>query len=159
MKNLILIFLLSICVDAVGSNMWRVVEVRDDASIVVERDGVRSTVRLASIEITDLRQTTSLLRWTIGSAWVLLEGEGAVSVYRSPDALFVNRELVVRGFARATSPDTEAHRALAVTYLGELPPPGPRAPASTTSAARSAPAPRTSRSTSRRSKASPRRAP
>ncbi|HWW62554.1 MAG TPA: hypothetical protein VN181_14370 [Thermoanaerobaculia bacterium] len=155
MKKLILIFLLSICVRGEASNMARVLEIHDDASIVVERNGVRSTVRLAAIEIVDLHQTTSLLRWTIGSSWVMLEGDAVVSIYRSPDALFVNRELVVRGYARATSPDTEAHRALAVTYLGELDL-GPREPVSS---ARSAPAPRTNKSTSRRSKASRRRAP
>lgn len=138
--------------------MARVVEIRDDASIVVERNGARSTVRLSGIEILDLRQTTSLLHWTIGSSWVMIEGDGAVSIYRSPDALFVNRELVVRGYARATSPDTEAHRPLAVTYLGELDL-GPREPATTTSSRRSAPAPRTNKSTSRRSRASRRRAP
>ncbi|HVR39730.1 MAG TPA: hypothetical protein VMU84_11590 [Thermoanaerobaculia bacterium] len=156
MKNFTLIILLSLAVRAEAANMARVIEVRDDATIVVDRNGIRANVRLAGVVITDIVSARNLLRWTIGTSWVMVEGDAVAGVYRSPDALFVNRELVLRGYARATSPDTEAHRPMAVTYLGQLDL-GPRDRV-TNDVVQSAPAPRTSKSTSPRSRASRRRA-
>jgi len=144
MKNLILALgiLIAIRVDAA---MVRVVDVRDGRTLVIERNGSRETIQLAGIAITDETRAADLLRWNIASTWVMVEphASGGHLVYRSPDALFVNRELVLRGYARATEHGIEPPRNLIVTYLGTIDP-----PATST-------APRTRSDTSRRSPASP----
>ena len=146
MKNILIILSLlgSVCLRA---EMVRVVAVENARTLVVERNGAREQVHLAGVAIVDEARATQLLRWTVGTSWVLLEPHpaGGHLVYRSPDALFVNRELVQRGYARATQHGIEAASNLIVTYLGEIDPP------STTTTA-----PRQKRSdTSRRSSASP----
>ena len=109
---------------AVGA-MARVVAVVDGRTIEVDRAGARERVTLAGVAITDALRAQELLRWTIGTSWVMLEStpDGAL-VYRSPDALFINRELVLRGYAKATLPGIEPEQRLSVTYLGELDRPG-----------------------------------
>lgn len=97
--------------------MVRVVRVAGPATIVVEHDGVSSEVRLSGIEITDPHNAFAYLTWTIGSSWVMVE-DGRV--YRSPDALLINDDLVRKGFARSTS-GSLITRTPAV-YLGELDP-------------------------------------
>ena len=145
MKKLILILgiFLSLRLDAA---MVRVVDVRDARTIVIERNGARETVQLAGIAIVDETRAAELLRWNAVSRWVMLEAHasGGHLVYRSPDALFLNRELVLRGYARATEHGIEPERNLAVTYLGTLD--LPSAPVTASS-------PKTSSDTSRRSKA------
>jgi hypothetical protein len=124
MKKLILILgiLIAIRVDAA---MVRVVDVVDGRTLVIERNGQRETVRLAGIAITDETRAADLLRWSVVSFWVMLEphASGGHLAYRSPDALFINRELVLRGYARATAQAIEPERNLVVTYLGTLNPP------------------------------------
>jgi endonuclease YncB( thermonuclease family) len=115
--------------------MVRVTGVTDGQTLVVERGGVAVPVKLAGIQIVDQEGARSLLRWTVGTSWVMLEEQphGGHFVYRSPDGLFLNRELVARGFARATLPGIEAPTHVVVTYLGTLfapaAPPAPRSPA------------------------------
>lgn len=136
--------------------MVRVQQVLDGRTLVVERNGKAERVTLAGIAITDDAAARSLLEWTLVARWVSLETvEGGQLVYRSPDALFVNRELVTRGFARATLPDIEPPRTVPVTYLGTLDLPGTRPAA----AARSAPAVRSDSAPSRRRQASPKPSP
>lgn len=141
---LILSLMLAVCAQA---RMVRVVSVDDARTLTVEHDGKREQIRLAGVEIVDPHQAAQLLRWTVGSAWVLAEPHpgGGCLVYRSPDALFVNRELVVRGYARATAFGIEPESNLRVTYLGQVeaplisPLPGTRTdryPRSTTSRSR-----------------------
>lgn len=110
--------------------MVRVTGVTDGQTLVVERGGVAVPVKLAGIQVIDDQGARSLLRWTVGSAWVMLEEQpdGGYFVYRSPDALFLNRELVARGFARAMLPAIEPQTHVAVTYLGTLYAPGPPPP-------------------------------
>jgi hypothetical protein len=127
--------------------MVRVVSVDDARTLTVEHGGQRERIQLAGVEITDPRQAAELLRWTIGTSWVLAEKHagGGFLVYRSPDALFVNRELVVRGYARATTFGIEPESNLKVTYLGQVDAPFIALPRETGS------------DTSRRSTASPSR--
>lgn len=124
MKKIILILgvLFAIRVDAA---MVRVVDVQDGRTLVIERNGTRETVRLAGIAITDEIRATELLRWSVVSFWVMVEPDasGGHFAFRSPDALFVNRELVLRGYARATAHGIEPERNLSVTYLGTIDPP------------------------------------
>jgi len=117
-----IIFLIAVSLQA--APMVRVVRVAGPATIVVEHDGVSSEVRLSGIEITDPHNAFAYLTWTIGSSWVMVE-DGRV--YRSPDALLINDDLVRKGFARSTS-GSLITRTPAV-YLGELDPePVPRSP-------------------------------
>jgi hypothetical protein len=110
----VFIFLIAVSVQA--APMFRVVKIVDPATIIVERDGVRSEVRLAGIEITDRNNAFASLTWTLASSWVMIE-DGRV--YRSPDALFVNEELVRKGFARWSESAVPSPR-VATVYLGEL---------------------------------------
>ena len=96
--------------------MFRVVKVVDATTVIVEREGVRSEVHLAGIEITDRNNAFASLSWTLASSWVMIE-DGRV--YRSPDALFVNEELVRKGFARWSESAVPGPR-VATVYLGEL---------------------------------------
>ena len=107
------------------STMVRVVAIEDGQTITVDRSGTRERVRLAGVEVTNDAAARELLRWTAGEAWVMLEpaGSGGFLVYRSPDALLLNRELVLRGFARATLPATAPELRAPSRYLGVIDPP------------------------------------
>lgn len=147
-------FVFFLAASAQAAPMYRVVRIAGPAAIVVEREGVQSEVRFADIEIIDARNAVACLSWTIGSSWVMIENG---RVYRSPDALLINDELVRKGFARRTagSPGFQTP----ATYLGDLNP-EPRAERQ----ARAAPKPaarggRVARPSSiRRTSAHPRRA-
>lgn len=115
--SLFIVFLFSTTVSA--APMSRVVAVIDPQSVAVELNGVVTTVRLAGVEITDARNAFALLSWTLKDTWVLVENG---MIYRSPDALLVNRELVVRGFARSTAPETSVIGNTRGVYLGEAAP-------------------------------------
>jgi hypothetical protein len=151
----IFFFLVSLSlVVRVDASMVRVVGVTDGRTLTVERGGAPMQVRLAGIELTDDAGARALMRWTLVSTWVMLDEqpEGGFYVYRSPDALFVNRELVARGLARATLPNIEPVQHVVVTYLGTLRGLGIRIPSAPRSGSgRSAPAPaKPSRSSRRR---------
>lgn len=124
MKLIPLILSLTVAVCA-RAEMVRVVSVDDARTLTVERNGQREQVRLAGIDILDAQRATELLRWTVGTSWVLVEphGAGGNFVWRSPDGMFVNRELVLRGYARPTEPGIDAPSNVNVTYLGEVDPP------------------------------------
>lgn len=130
--------------------MVRVVSIEDGRTITVDRNGTRERIRLAGVEVTDDAQAAALLRWTAGE-WVMLEaaGNGEFLVYRSPDALFLNRELVLRGFARATLDGIAPDLRPPARYLGTYDPPKSQPP----QARVNAPKRRTSSDTSRRSPA------
>lgn len=144
----IIITLLVFTLRAEGA-MVRVVAIEDGRTITVDDHGTRSTVRLTGVAITDELRARELLRWTIGNAWVLVERRGdEVLVYRSPDAMFLNRELVLRGCARATREGIEPDSRPAVTYLGIVNPEGPQG-------SNAAPATRSGSGTRRPPRASP----
>jgi len=95
--------------------MVRVVGIPGPSSLVIERDGVRSTVQLSGIEITDPHNAIAFLTWSVNSSWVMIE-DG--QVYRSSDGMLVNAELVKKGFARSL--DLTPGWRTPVVYLGEL---------------------------------------
>lgn len=107
--------------------MVRVVAIEDGRTITIERNGARESVRLAGVEVSDDARARDLLRWTIGNAWVMVEPAGNADflVYRSPDALFLNRELVLRGYARATLANIAPELRAPSRYLGEFQPADP----------------------------------
>lgn len=101
--------------------MARVAAAVDGQTLLIERNGIGEHIQLAGIIVTDDHAARELMQWTLAGKWVMVEelpGGGAL-VYRSPDALFVNRELVSRGFARPTLPAIEPPQHVRVTYLGE----------------------------------------
>ena len=106
----------------VNAALVRVIDVVDGRTLVIERRGVAVTVQLAGIALIDDNAARTMMKWTLVSNWVMLEAQpdGGHFVYRSPDALFVNRELVLRGFARATLPAIEPVQHVIVTYLGTM---------------------------------------
>jgi hypothetical protein len=150
-RHILLIVTLFIALRAEGA-MVRVTAVENARTLVVERNGKAERLTLAGVAITDEASARAMLEWTLVSRWVSLEeASGGYFVYRSPDALFVNRELVLRSFARATLPGIEPVSHVPVTYLGTLDLPSPsRLPAVRTApAGKSDTAPRSRRSTSR----------
>ena len=119
----ILFFFVSLSLSLrLDAEMVRVIGVTDGQTLVVERRGAQVEVKLAGIAMIDDRGAQELMQWTLVSSWVMLDEQpgGGFYVYRSPDALFVNRELVARGFARATLPTIEPHQHVVVTYLGTI---------------------------------------
>jgi len=123
MTHRIFFFVFSLFVVArTHAALVRVIDVVDGRTLVIERRGVPETVQLAGIALTDDSGARTMMKWTLVSTWVMLEAQpdGGHFVYRSPDALFVNRELVLRGFARATLPAIEPAQHVIVTYLGTM---------------------------------------
>lgn len=151
MRLTLILISLSICISA-DAAMLRVVGVQDGRTILVERGGKQEAMVLAGVEIMDEDRARDLLNWTLASAWVMLErtAAGDVLVWRTPDALFINRELVLRGYARATLREVSTEPRLNVTYLGQVDPPGVQ---SRISGLRS----RTRSGTDRRSRVQPKR--
>jgi hypothetical protein len=137
--------LLFFALSAQAAPMVRVVGVKGPSTIVVLRDNVESEVALTGIEITDPQNAAAFLRWSLASSWVMIENG---QVYRSPDAMLINAELVKKGFARSTAGIDNVRNGV---YLGELDL-GPRdktasrapakAPAPRAKAARPSPLPR-----------------
>ena len=120
---LVVFLLITRCIDAA---MLRVVSVEDGQTITVERDGARVPIKLAGLTIADGVGARNLLEWALADAWVMLEEQpgGTHYVWRTPDGMFVNRELVLRGFARATSADVQPPARIHGTYLGTVDPVG-----------------------------------
>jgi hypothetical protein len=121
-RTILMVLLCALSLRAEGE-MVRVTGVVDGRTLLA---GERR-IALAGVKITDEASAKTLLEWTVLSRWVMVEAApgGGHLAYRSPDALFVNRELVVRGFARATLPELEPASTLIVTYLGTINPPDP----------------------------------
>jgi hypothetical protein len=132
-----IIFSLLVAVCAGAAPMARVSSIKNGGTLIIDGG---TELRLAGIEVTNDGAARELLRWTLGTSWVMVERmpDGSALVYRSPDAMFINRELVLRGYARATLPGIEPTDRANVTYLGVVDP-GPRSktskPASTSKAA------------------------
>jgi hypothetical protein len=142
--------------------MVRVVSIEKGPLLVVDNNGERETIRLAGVSVTEELAARELLRWTIDGSWLMIERDpaGGYLAWRSPDALFINRELVLRGFATATAPGILPEPRPIVTYLGVIDPPQyqpsskpaatPKAKAPPAAKIKAAPAPKSGSRTSRR---------
>ena len=86
--------------------MSRVVEVRDSRTIVIQTNDVVSVVTLRDVNVfpPEEARAVAYLRKTLANRWVYVENG---DVYRSPDALFINKAMKQRAW-------------IGVTYLGEL---------------------------------------
>lgn len=118
-----------------GVEMARVTGIVDGRTIRVSTGGRTEQIRLSGLRIVDEIRARDLLTWTIGDSWVMLEcgSERTCRVYRSPDALFVNRELVNREYAHPTEPGIASPSSISVTYVGVVNPSGPQAGSSAAS--------------------------
>jgi hypothetical protein len=144
MKVRILFFFVSLSLGLrLDASMVRVLGVVDGQTLVVEHRGEQVQARLAGIALTDEPGARALMQWTLISKWVMLDEQpgGGFYVYRSPDALFVNRELVARGFARAMLPTIEPVQHVVVTYLGTIRGTARTPPAAQTGSGKTDPAP------------------
>lgn len=121
MKRLFAILVLSLFALPMSATMVRVARVVDSHTIVLDGG---NTVTLRGVEIppADEALATDYLRSLLGNCWVLVENG---DVYRSPDGLYVNGQLITHAYRATTR----------MTYLGESMP-APRAakvtPAATT---------------------------
>jgi hypothetical protein len=97
--------------------MARFVRVTDSRTIVVAHvGGPEEVVHLANVDIpaADESAARAFIQQSLAGTFVYIEGG---NVYRSPDALFINRELAYRAYATP---------GLKMFYLGEVNP-GPHA--------------------------------
>jgi hypothetical protein len=133
MKRFFAMFVFCLFTVPINAGMVRVARVIDSRTIVLDGG---ATVRLHGVDIppADEAIAAAYLRSILGNSWVLVEYGG--DVYRSPDALYVNGQMIMHAYRGS------AH----MTYLGESMP-GPKA---------HAPAPR---ATAPSRNAPPRRAP
>lgn len=122
MFRLTISIVMTLCVFPVfGAGMARVVDVVDGHTVVVEENRARATVHLAGVAVPPDEDVAAAqyLRRTMSSGWVLIERDsrsGEAWLYRSPDGLFINGELM-----RAAYRDGGTR----MIYLGESNP-GPR---------------------------------
>lgn len=96
--------------------MARFARVIDSRTIVVERTGATEVVHLTNVNVPaqDEQAARTYLQETLSGMYVYVENG---NVYRSPDALFINRELAFGAYGAPT---------LKMRVLGEINP-GPRA--------------------------------
>jgi hypothetical protein len=126
---------------AIGAGMAHILSIVNSRTIVTEQNGIQATITLAGVVVPPPDEATAadFLRRQTTSGWVLVEPDrahpGEAWLYRSPDGLFVNGEMM-----RAAYRDGGAH----MTYLGESSPAAHEATPkrATTAAARPAPQPR-----------------
>jgi hypothetical protein len=132
----VLFFFFSV-VSALAGGMVRIVSVVDSNTVTVDELGARSTVVLAGVSVppSEEAEAAEHLRRTVASGWAMIERDPRDArkawLYRSPDALSINGEMIRGAWHHPGTP---------MLYLGEADP-GPRA--QTTASAHSSPAPRT----------------
>ena len=82
--------------------MVRVIDVKDARTLIVDRAGVAAEVRLGDVVIPPGEEPAAIefLRGKVVQHFVMLESSsrGEAYVYRSPDALFINGELLRRAY-------------------------------------------------------------
>ena len=113
--TVILITLFSLfSITATAAPMVRVVGVTNAQTIVIDRNGVATNVRLAGVTMNPIDEAAAadFLTTKLVGSWVLVEtaANGESYVYRSPDGLFINGELARAAWSGTTTK---------MTYLGE----------------------------------------
>lgn len=82
--------------------MVRVIAVKDAKTLIVDRAGVAGEVKLGDVVIPPGEETAAVdyLRTKVVERYVMVESNarGEAYVYRSPDALFINGELLRRAY-------------------------------------------------------------
>lgn len=111
MKNLFVCLALAGIAPAATAAMSRVIAVKDSRTLIVAgSDGVQRAIVLRGVDIPPDSEAVAVahLRRIVERSWVYIENGG--DVYRSPDVLFVNGEMIRRAW-RASGD---------IKYLGEL---------------------------------------
>jgi hypothetical protein len=95
------VFFLS-AISLFAAPMVRVIDVKDARTLIVDRAGVAAEVRLGDVVIPPGEETAAIefLRTKVVQRYVMVESNarGEAYVYRSPDALFINGELLRRAY-------------------------------------------------------------
>jgi hypothetical protein len=110
-KAVLVVFSILVSFPAFGA-MFRVIAVRDSRTLVVAgADRVQRLVALRGVDVPPELEAEAVahLRRIVEHTWVLVESNG--DVYRSPDVLFVNGEMIRRAWRTKTTD---------MTYHGEL---------------------------------------
>lgn len=85
-----------------ASPMLRVIGVKDAKTLIVDRAGVAAEVKLGDVVIPPGEETAAIefLRSRVVEHYIMVESNarGEAYVYRSPDALFINGELLRRAY-------------------------------------------------------------
>jgi hypothetical protein len=121
---------------AFGAGMAHIASVIDSHTIAIEQEGQRTNITLVGVVVppTDEAAAVDFLRRTTASGWVLVERDaahpGEAWLYRSPDGLFINGEMI-----RAAYRDGGTR----MTYLG-VSSPGREEPATKRGSAAAQPA-------------------
>jgi hypothetical protein len=143
MRSFVFSILVLFATTLTAGQMVRAIDVKDARTLIVDQRGVRTEVRLGDVIIPPGEETAAIefLRIKVVEHYVMVENgvHGDAYVYRSPDALFINGELLRRAYlAQGTK----------MTIVGESSP-GPerstRKAATPAPAERALPAPRRSR--------------
>ncbi len=121
--------------------MLRVIGVKDAKTLIVDRAGVAGEVRLGDVVIPPGEEAAAVdfLRSKVVEHFVMVESNarGDAYVYRSPDALFINGELLRRAYLSrgtemiivgesAPGPERATRGAPSREQNRVLPPPKPR---------------------------------
>jgi len=81
-----------------AAQMVRVIDVKDARTLIVDQRGVRTEIRLGDVIIPPGEEAAAVefLRTKVVEHYVMVENglHGDAYVYRSPDALFINGELL-----------------------------------------------------------------
>jgi hypothetical protein len=112
MKRFFSAIFLFVALPLSAAPMQRVARVIDSRTIALE-NGTTVTLRGVDIPPADEAVAAEYLRSLLGHNWVLVENG---DVYRSPDALYVNGQLITHVYRNPPH----------MTYLGESMPDGPR---------------------------------
>jgi hypothetical protein len=87
---------------AFGATMVRVTGVKDARTLIVDRAGVPAVLKLGDVIIPPGEEASAVeyLRTKVVERYVMVESNarGEAYIYRSPDALFINGELLRRAY-------------------------------------------------------------
>jgi hypothetical protein len=102
MRSFFFSILILTAATAFAAPMMRVTGVKDARTLIVDRGGVASEVKLGDVIIPpgDEAAAVDFLRTKVVERYVMVESNarGEAYVYRSPDALFINGELLRRAY-------------------------------------------------------------
>ncbi|HEX7191590.1 MAG TPA: hypothetical protein VF381_08450 [Thermoanaerobaculia bacterium] len=124
-----------------AASMVRVIGVKDARTLIVERAGTVVEVKLGDVVIPPGEETAAIefLRTKVVEHYVMVESgaHGEAYVYRSPDALFINGELLRRAYLNqgtkmtiigesSTGTERATRSSIPRDETRALPPPKPR---------------------------------
>jgi len=102
MRSFVFSILVLFATALTAGQMVRVIDVKDARTLIVDQRGVRTEIRLGDVIIPPGEEAAAVefLRTKVVEHYVMVENglHGDAYVYRSPDALFINGELLRRAY-------------------------------------------------------------